>query len=72
MPRIEISVSTRLSRLFHAKDVNRAYFSVFMIAGGPKRWMAEVSASMQQSASSVLGMRLANTFRVNQSTTAAS
>jgi hypothetical protein len=34
--------------------------------------MAEVSASMQQSASSVLGMRLANTFRVNQSTTAAS
>lgn len=42
-----------------------------MISGGPKRRTASFSASTQKAASSVLEMRLARTFRVNQSMMAA-
>ena len=67
LPSIEMRVPTRFSRSVQAKDVNWLPWSVFMIPGAPKRWMASFSASTQKSASSVFEMRQARTLRVNQS-----
>jgi hypothetical protein len=67
LPSIEIRVPLRFSRSVHANDVNCEPWSVFMIPGGPKRWVDSFSASTQKSASSVFEMRQASTLRVNQS-----
>ena len=67
LPSIEIRVPARFSLSVQAKDVNCEPWSVFMIPGAPKRWIASFNASTQKSASSVFEMRQASTFRVNQS-----
>lgn len=40
LPSIEIRVPARFSLSVQAKDVNCEPWSVFMIPGAPKRWMA--------------------------------
>ena len=67
LPSIEIRVPARFSLSVQAKDVNCEPWSVFMIPGAPKRWMASFSASTQKSASSVFDIRQANTLRENGS-----
>ena len=67
LPSIEILVLARFSRSVQSNDVNGLPWSVFMISGGPNLWMASLSASRQNSASSVFDIRQAKTFRVNQS-----
>jgi hypothetical protein len=51
LPSIDILTPARVRRSVQAKDVNWLPWSVFMISGGPKRWMASFSASTQNSAS---------------------
>ena len=54
LPSIEIRVPARFSLSVQAKDVNCEPWSVFMIPGAPKRWMASFSASTQKSFDLVL------------------
>lgn len=49
LPSMEIRMPTRFRRSVQAKDVNCEPWSVFMIPGAPKRWMASFSASTRDS-----------------------
>ena len=51
---MEIRVPARFSLSVQAKDVDCEPWSVFMILGAPKPWMASFSASTQKSFDPVL------------------
>lgn len=61
-PSSEIWELINFSLPVQATDGHWLRWSVFMILGGPKFWIASFYTSTQKSASSVLEMRQANTL----------